>query len=85
MLAAVDAAVMLVDAAKGLEAQTFKLSEVCPGDFRGVLDRTSHSDGVLLALFSERWRLANVQRDHPEVLLDSLVADVTARFDPPAN
>ena len=29
MLAAVDAAVMLVDAAKGLEPQTMKLFEVC--------------------------------------------------------
>ncbi|MDQ3628116.1 MAG: peptide chain release factor 3 [Actinomycetota bacterium] len=51
---------------------------------RGV-EVLTRSDGVLLALFPERWRLANVQRDHPDVLLESLVADVTARFDLPTG
>ena len=37
-----------------------------------VLERTS--DGALLALFAGNWRLARVQRDHPEVVLEPLVA-----------
>ena len=37
-----------------------------------VLERTS--DGALLALFAGNWRLARVQRDHPEAVLEPLVA-----------
>ncbi len=37
-----------------------------------VLERTS--DGALLALFAGNWRLARVQRDHPDVVLEPLVA-----------
>ena len=37
-----------------------------------VLERTS--DGALLALFAGNWRLARVQRDHPGVVLEPLVA-----------
>ena len=37
-----------------------------------VLERTS--DGELLALFAGNWRLARVQRDHPTVVLEPLVA-----------
>ena len=40
-----------------------------------VLER---SDGTLLALFTDRWQVQWVQRDHPEVLLEPLVAEVDA-------
>lgn len=33
----------------------------------------SRSDGELLALFSDRWRLAGVERDHPDLVLEPLV------------
>ena len=35
---------------------------------------TRRHDGALLALFSDRWRLGQVQRDHPDILLESLIA-----------
>ncbi|MDH4017189.1 MAG: peptide chain release factor 3 [Actinomycetota bacterium] len=38
-----------------------------------VLER---GDGTLLALFTDRWQVQWVQRDHPEVVLDPLVAEV---------
>jgi peptide chain release factor 3 len=28
----------------------------------------------LLALFSDKWRLAQVQREHPDILLEPLIA-----------
>ena len=31
-------------------------------------------DGTLLALFSDKWRLAQVQREHPDILLEPLIA-----------
>jgi peptide chain release factor 3 len=31
-------------------------------------------DGALLALFSDKWRLGQVQREHPEILLEPLIA-----------
>jgi len=34
----------------------------------------TRTDGVLLAVFSTKWRLENVQRDNPGVQLRSLVA-----------
>jgi peptide chain release factor 3 len=34
----------------------------------------TRSDGVMLALFSTKWRLEGFQRDHPKVRLQSLVA-----------
>jgi peptide chain release factor 3 len=37
-----------------------------------VLERSS--DGALLALFAGNWRLQRVLRDHPDVLLEPLVA-----------
>jgi peptide chain release factor 3 len=40
---------------------------------RGV-EVLTRSDGVLLALFLERWRLAAVQRDLPDAELVPLVA-----------
>ena len=32
------------------------------------------SDGVLLALFADKWRLQSVQRDHPTATLEPLPA-----------
>ena len=40
-----------------------------------VLERSS--DGTLLALFAGNWRLARVQRDHPDAVLELLVAAST--------
>ena len=34
----------------------------------------TRTDGVMLALFSTKWRLEGFQRDNPEVHLRSLVA-----------
>jgi peptide chain release factor 3 len=31
-------------------------------------------DGALIALFSDKWRLGRVQREHPGVLLEPLIA-----------
>jgi peptide chain release factor 3 len=31
-------------------------------------------DGALLALFSDKWRLGQVQREHPGILLEPLIA-----------
>ena len=36
----------------------------------------SRSDGVLLAVFSDRWRLQSVERELPEILLAPLVVSV---------
>ena len=33
-----------------------------------------HLGGALLALFSDKWRLGQLQREHPEILLESLIA-----------
>jgi peptide chain release factor 3 len=35
---------------------------------------TRRHDGALLALFSDKWRLAQVQREHPDLLLEPLIA-----------
>jgi peptide chain release factor 3 len=35
---------------------------------------TRRHDGALLALFSDKWRLGQVQREHPEILLEPLIA-----------
>jgi peptide chain release factor 3 len=35
---------------------------------------TRRHDGALLALFSDKWRLGQVQRDHPDLLLEPLIA-----------
>ena len=35
---------------------------------------TRRLDGALLALFSDKWRLGQLQRDHPDILLESLIA-----------
>ncbi len=38
--------------------------------------RCSSGDGALLALFTGRWQVQRVLRDHPEVVPDPLVAEV---------
>ena len=35
---------------------------------------TRRHDGALLALFSDKWRLGQLRREHPEILLDPLIA-----------
>ena len=46
---------------------------VAPGQH---LDRalTRRHDGALLALFGDKWRLAQVQREHPDIRLEPLIA-----------
>ena len=34
----------------------------------------THTDGALLALFSDKWRMETIQRNHPGVVLEPLVA-----------
>jgi peptide chain release factor 3 len=41
---------------------------------RGVEVLTRRLDGALLALFADKWRLAAIQRDHPDIALETLVA-----------
>jgi peptide chain release factor 3 len=31
-------------------------------------------DGAILALFSDKWRLGQVQREHPDIMLEPLIA-----------
>ncbi len=35
---------------------------------------TRRHDGALLALFSDKWRLGQVQREHPDIVLEPLIA-----------
>jgi peptide chain release factor 3 len=41
---------------------------------RGVEVLTRRHDGALLALFTDKWRLGQVQREHPGILLEPLIA-----------
>jgi peptide chain release factor 3 len=41
---------------------------------RGVEVLTRRNDGALLALFTDKWRLGQVQREHPEIMLEPLIA-----------
>jgi peptide chain release factor 3 len=41
---------------------------------RGAEVLTRRYDGVLLALFSDKWRLGQIQREHPDLLLEPLIA-----------
>ena len=41
---------------------------------RAVEVLTRRHDGALLALFSDKWRLGQVQREHPGILLEPLIA-----------
>ena len=44
------------------------------GAQRAVEVLTRRHDGALLAVFSDKWRLAQVQREHPDILLEPLIA-----------
>jgi peptide chain release factor 3 len=35
---------------------------------------TRRHDGALLVLLSDKWRLAQVQREHPDIFLEPLLA-----------
>jgi peptide chain release factor 3 len=41
---------------------------------RAVEVLTRRHDGAILALFSDKWRLGQVQREHPGIMLESLIA-----------
>ena len=41
---------------------------------RGV-EIFTHSDGELIALFGDKWKLAFVEKEHPELTMETLVAD----------
>ncbi len=41
---------------------------------RGVEVLTRRHDGALLALFTDKWRLGQVQREHPGIMLEPLIA-----------
>jgi peptide chain release factor 3 len=41
---------------------------------RGTEVLTRRHDGALLALFSDKWRLGQVQREHPGIMLEPLIA-----------
>lgn len=42
---------------------------------RGVEVFTRSLDGALLALFTDEWRMRGVMRDHPDLVLNALLAD----------
>ena len=44
------------------------------GHQRGV-EIFTRSDGELIALFGDKWKLAFVEKEHPELTMDTLVAD----------
>jgi peptide chain release factor 3 len=44
------------------------------GRLRGTEVLTRRLDGALLALFEDKWRLRAIQRDHPAILLEPLLA-----------
>ena len=41
---------------------------------RSVEVLTRRHDGALLALFSDKWRLGQIKREHPDILLEPLIA-----------
>jgi peptide chain release factor 3 len=41
---------------------------------RAIEVLTRRHDGALLALFSDKWRLGQLQREHPDILLEPLIA-----------
>ena len=67
-------------AAITLESLPYTVARICDADGAEVLQRLAsvevltRSDGVLLAVFSTKWRLENVARENPDVTLRSLVA-----------
>ena len=44
------------------------------GRQRGV-EIFTRSDGELIALFGDKWRLAFIQKEHPNLTMEPLVAD----------
>ncbi len=56
--------------ARRTDAQT---ARVLAGQ-RGAEVLTRRYDGALLALFSDKWRLGQIQREHPDLLLEPLIA-----------
>jgi peptide chain release factor 3 len=44
------------------------------GGQRGTEVLTRRHDGALLALFSDKWRLGQIRREHPDLLLEPLIA-----------
>jgi peptide chain release factor 3 len=63
-----------------LEGLPYKVARAVDPDDADFVNRQpsaevlTRSDGVMLALFSTKWRLEGFQRDHPKVQLRSLVA-----------
>lgn len=63
-----------------LEHLPYSLARLTRAGDREILDAefsvevAERGDGMWLALFSDKWRLGSVQRQHPEVLLEPLVA-----------
>jgi peptide chain release factor 3 len=41
---------------------------------RAVEVLTRRNDGAILALFSDKWRLGQIQREHPDIMLEPLIA-----------
>lgn len=67
-------------AAVQLDRLSYSLARRTRVEDRATLDAehdvevTERGDGAMLALFSDKWRLASVQRRHPDLLLEPLVA-----------
>lgn len=63
-----------------LEPLAYSLARRTRGEDRATLDAQpgvevlARGDGALLALVTDRWRLQGVQRDHPRLVLEPLVA-----------
>jgi peptide chain release factor 3 len=47
------------------------------GGQRGTEVLTRRHDGAMLALFTDKWRLGQIQREHPSLLLEPLIAGET--------
>ncbi len=56
-------------------ARRTRPDDVATLDAQRGIEVLARGDGVLLALFPDRWRLQWLQRDHPHVVLEPLVAD----------
>jgi peptide chain release factor 3 len=72
-------------AVSSLDRLDFELARVTDADgeqalagMRGVEVLRRRLDGALLALFTDKWRLAAVQRDHPTIRLNPLLAGAPA-------
>jgi peptide chain release factor 3 len=55
-------------------ARRARREDVATLDRQRGIEVLSRADGALLALFPDRWRLQWVQRDHPDLVLEPLVA-----------